>query len=345
MNVKTRTILLLGCLCISLNSTNSLAQDTIPQTYPEFLEVNLPYENTTYLFNPILNNLTVQRTFKISEFRDVTFADLLIQQSGAHVDTVTISVQLNGVNATTMHSENDLLDLEPLFFILDDQAMILPKETNTLDITISVSFKEPNAWDLNKDQYYSIKFNQISIKTVYRQKINADISNLNQSNSQFTALLIDPNYNIATPGSITGNSSTLISLFSYDLPFYIILPKEMKSNYFINITFTFSSPIDIKAIFIENFGLVTSYQSDSAISYVFRYISNTDIGSLSKGTFSFTPRQSGFYAITTRGYFFITDSYKIFPGGPEMDLFLFVNATIIIPLAVLSKLIYRRLFY
>ena len=338
---------MISCVLIAAlpHIPGATAQSTIPQSYPEFLDVTLPESNTTYSFTPQANNSTITKTFQITEFRDVTFADVLVEQSGQHVASVTISVKLNGVNATKSHTENSLVDLEPLFFILDDQAMILPKEQNVLSFSISVTFNEPNAWDLNKDQSYSLIFRSITIKSAYRQSVNADVSTFNQSNSHFTALLIDPTYNIATPGTITGDKNTLLSLFSYDLNFYIVLPKEMKSNYFINLTFSYSSAIDIKSIFIENFGLVSSFQTDTGISYVFRYISNKDSGSLSKGTFSFTPKQSGFYTFHLNGFFFITDNYKLFPGGPEMDLFLFVNATIIIPLVVLSKLIYRRLFY
>lgn len=329
-------------IIISFNAQVS-GQSSQHSTYPEFLEANLPYTSKTFHFNQTFSEMTIVKTFTISQFRDVTFADILIEQSGSNVNSVSFSVKLNGINATNSYSESNLFDRESILFILDAHAMILPKNPNILTFTVNVTFKEPNPWGFTKTQAYSFKFDEISIKTSYQQSISQITNQLNQSNSHFTALIVDPVYNLATQGSMLGNNSNFFSPFTYGMNFYVILPKELKNDYYLNISFSYASNIDIKAIFLKNFGLVTSNQNSNGISYLFRYIGGNNPGSLSEGTFSFSPRSPGIININLQGYFFINDNYKIFPGGPEMDLFLFVNATIIIPLALLSKLIYRRL--
>lgn len=313
-------------------------------TYPEVLESDVPFQNVFYHFNGTITNATITRTFTIKQFRDVTFADVLIEQSGQLVNHVTISAQLNGVNATNVHQESNLFDQENILFILDQQAMIIPKPTNTLTFFISVTFNQKAVWQYMEHQQYEIRFDAIKIKTAYRQQIDTTNQQLNQSNSKFTALIIDPTYKIATQGVLVGNSSNVGSLFAYDMNFYIIMPKTIKSNYYLNITFTFNLGYSIRAIFLNQFGLVSSQTVTNGISYTFRYISNKDTPIVT-GVLKFNPKSSGIYNVGISGNFFITNSYKLFPGGPEMDLFLFINASIIIPLLVLSKLIYRRLFY
>lgn len=313
------------------------------KTYPEFLSVTLPFQNTFYNFDPNTNNMTITRTFKISEFRDVTFADVFIQQSGSLIDSVSISMKLNGQNAINKHSESNLYDQETLLFILDENAMIIPQAENTLTFFIFVSFKDKASWDYTSKQSYSIRFNTIRIDTAYRQQIDTS-SKLNQTNSQFTALIIDPSYQIATPGFIA-NSSNAYSLFTYNLEFYIILPKNIKSNYYLNITFDCNYPVNINSLSINQFSLQTYTKSDTKSSYTFRYVDNHYSSSLVKGVLKFNPKNAGIYYIDLTGHYFITNNYKLFPGGPEMDFFLFINATLVIPLLFLSKLIYKRLFY
>ena len=157
---------------------------------------------------------------------------------------------------------------------------------------------------------------------------------------------MDPKYHIATQGALLGNKSNVFSLYAYQLPFYIIMPKNMKSNYYLNISFMFNLGFSIRSINIDQFGLVSSSSAKDGIGYTFRYISNNiSENLLINGMIQFNPKNNGIYHVVLEGNFFITNSYKIWPGSPEMDLFLFINATLIIPLLVLSKLLYRRLFY
>ena len=313
--------------------------------YPEILQVDLPIQTTFYNFTATANNMTIQRSFAIKEFRDVTFADVLLEQTGQLIAKVTITAQINGVNATNVHQESTLFDQEDALFILDDSAKLLPKETNILTFTITVDFKEPAVWEVFQHQYYSVRLDAIAIKTAYRQDVSVESSLLNQSNSRFTALIMNPEYQIATQGALLGNKSNVFSLYAYQLPFYIILPKNIKSNYYLNISFTFNLGFSIRSINIGNFGLVSSSKTKDGISYTFRYIKNDPSNqSLIKGMMQFNPKANGIYHVGIQGDFFITKNYKIWPGSAEMDLFLFINATLIIPLLVLSKLLYRRLF-
>lgn len=323
--------------------STSVIETSSTTSYPEFITVSLPYDNTTYAFDPAYDNLTITRNFQISEFRDVTFANVFIQQSGYGINNVEISLQLNDQNATNNYVLSNLADQQSLLFILDDKAMIIPKSTNTLTFSISVSFNPKALWDFTSQQTYSIRFNAITIETSYRQQVPSD-SQLNQTNSQFTALIIDPNYQIATQGFLS-NKSNGFSLFAYDLEFYIVLPKNIKSTYFLNITISYNYAIDINSLSIDQFGLQTSSQSDSNATYTFRYIDSGQTNSIAKGLFKFNPKSAGIYTFNIKGQFFVTNSFKLFPGSPEMDFFLFINATIIIPMVFLSKLIYRRLFY
>ena len=290
--------------------------------------------------------MTIQRSFTIKEFRDVTVADVLLEQTGQLVSKVTITAQINGENATNVHQESQLFDQEDALFILDDSAKLLPKETNILTFTIRVAFKEPAVWEVFQNQYYSIRFDAITVKTAYRQDVSVENSFLNQTNSRFTALIMNPEYQVATQGALLGNKSNVFSLYAYQLPFYIIMPKNVKSNYYLNITFTFNLGFSIRSINIDNFGLVSSSNTKDGISYTFRCINNSpNATSLIKGLIQFNPKNNGIYHVGIQGNFFITNSYKIWPGSPEMDLFLFINATLIIPLLILSKLLYRRLIY
>lgn len=315
-------------------------------SYPEVLETNLPFENIFYNFTASNNNITVQRIFNMSEFRDVTFADILIEQAGQLISNITLTAQINRVNATNTHIESNLFDQEKILFVLDDRAMLLAKDSNVLLLSIKVSFRKPNAWDGFQHKWYTIRFDAITIKTAYRQNVQAINSQLNQTNNAFTALIIDPSYQIATQGVIFANKSNVYSLYAYQLIFYIIVPKNMKSNYYLNVSFTFDQGFSLRSINIDQFGLISSSTTSAGISYTFRYISNNPSNqSLVEGMLQFNPKNEGMYHIGITGNFFITNNYKIFPGSPDMDLFLFINATLIIPLAVLSKLIYRRLFY
>jgi len=344
---KTIQLTLLIVL-IGLTLAHSTSQVSAQSTYPEVLETELPFQNTFYKFNGTNNNMTVQRTFSIKEFRDVTFADVLLEQSGQLVHSVIINLQLNGVNATTSHTESNLFDQEQILFILDEQAMIVPKTTNVLTFFITVQFNKPAVWQYMEHQHYEIRFDSIKIKTAYRQQIDVSSSQLNQSNSQFTAVIMDPSYQLATQGVLLGNKSNVGSLFAYDLSFYLIMPKTIKSNYYLNVTFTFNLDYSIRASNIDQFGLVASHDlaNGNGISYTFRYISNqANPPPIVSGVLKFNPKNSGKYNVGIVGNYFITDSYKLFPGGPEMDFFLFINASIILPVLFLSKFLYRRLFY
>ena len=86
-----------------------------------------------------------------------------------------------------------------MLFILDDKAMIIPKNTNILTFSISVSFNPKALWDFTSQQSYSIRFNAITIETSYRQQVPSD-SQLNQTKTLITALIIDPYYQFATQG-------------------------------------------------------------------------------------------------------------------------------------------------
>ncbi len=320
------------------------SQVTAQSSYPEVLESKVPFQNVFYQFNETQSNMTIQRTFTIEQFSVLTFADVLIEQSGNLVDQITIKVQLNGVNATNDHQESNLFDQENILFILDDQAMILPKTTNILTFYVTVTFKQKAIWQFNQHQHYQLRFDAITIKTAYRQQIDVTNQQLNQSNSHFTALIIDPTYNLATQGVLVGNTTNVGSLFAYEMPFYLIMPKNIKSSYYLNLTFSFNLGFSIRAIFLDQFGLATSNSIENGMSYTFRYISHKEVP-LVKGLLKFNPKTAGIYNVSVKGNFFITNSYKLFPGSQEMDLFLFINASIIVPLLVLAKLIYRRLFY
>ena len=326
--------------------TNSAIAKTYQSPYPEVLQTSIPYQNIFYNFTPTNNNKTVSFSFSLAEFRDVTFADVLLEETGQLVSNVTITAHINGVNASNIHQESDLFDQEQFLFVLDDHAMLLPKNTNDLTFQITVNFRQAYAWEVFKHPYYMVRFDSIIIKTVNRQQVNANSSELNQSNSAFTALIFDPSYSIATQGVIFGNTSNVLSLFAYQLEFYIIMPKNMQSDYYLNISFSFDHEYSIRSINIDQFGLVSSSNTANGIRYTFRYINNTPSeDSLIKGVMQFNPKASGIYHIDISGNFFITKNFVLWPGSPEMDLFLFINASLIIPLIFLSKLIYRRLFY
>jgi hypothetical protein len=310
-------------------------------SYPEFLEVTLPFEDTLYSFNATHNNQTISKSFDISQFRDVTFIDLLIEQSGDLIGKIEISVQMNDINASNMYQDTNIFDQKKIFFLIDDKAMIIPKTNNILAIHVQVSFKDKNVWDFTKEQQYKIRFNDISVKTSYRQSIDSDtLNNLNESNSQFTALILDPSYQIPTQGLSTG-ANNILSVFTYSLDFYVIVPKEIQSNYYLNITINSNYEIDSKSIFLENFGLISSFSTDFGVSYSFRYISDSD-QAISKGVYKFNPKQAGIYYFDLQGYFFISESYMLFPGSIEMDMFLFFNVSIIIPVLFLTRLVYKR---
>ena len=100
----------IACLILTCVPTTSLIETSSTTSYPEFLTVSLPYHNTTYAFDPTHNNLTITREFQISEFRDVTFANVFIQQSGSLINNVVFSLQLNGQNATNNYVLSNLAD-------------------------------------------------------------------------------------------------------------------------------------------------------------------------------------------------------------------------------------------
>lgn len=343
----------LVCLILLLPFTSVIARNSPtnpPQTnqspYAEVLQTNIPFQNIFYNFTSADNNKTINYSFSIKEFRDVTFADVLLEQSGQLITNVTITAKINGVKASNIHEESNLFDQEQILFVLDDQAMLLSQNTNTLTFTIIVNFRQPYAWEVFQHPFYKIRFDSISVKTVYRQQVNANSSQLNQSNSAFTALIFDPTYQLATQGVFFGNNSNVFSLFAYQLEFFIVMPKNMQSNYYLNITFSFDHDYSIQSINIDQFGLVSSTNNANGISYTFRYLNNTSSkNSLIKGIMQFNPKLSGIYHIRISGNFFITNNFVLWPGSPEMELFLFINASLIIPLIFLSKLIYRRLFY
>ena len=131
----------------------------------------------------------------------------------------------------------------------------------------------------------------------------------------------------------------------YELDFYVILPKTIATNYFLNMTLNYNYQLDINSLAIDQFSLQTSASTSSNATYTFRYVDTGVSTSIVKGVFKFTPKSAGIYTFNLGGQFFLTNSFKLFPGGPEMDFFLFINATILNPIIFLSKLIYRRLFY
>ena len=327
--------------CLTPSQRVASQQSDPSATYPEVISTSLPFVNTTFQFNSNITNLTLTRSFQISEFRDVTLADVFIQQSAQLVNSVTIFAQLNGQNATNTFIESNFADQRNILFILDAQAMIIPKSDNKLTFFISVSFKDRAIWDFTSHQEYSLRFNAITIKTVYQQHVPSNIQ-LNQSNSQFTALLFDSSNQIATQGFFNNIGSPF---FIYEVDFYIILPKDIMTNYFLNFTINYNYQLDVYSLGIDQFSLQTSAISSTNATYTFRFVDTGVSSSVVEGVFKFTPKTAGIYNFNIAGQFFLTNSFKLFPGGPEMDFFLFINATIIIPLLFLSRLIYRRLFY
>ena len=345
--MKGYIFLLLLTICLLSNSGN-FQQTNAKSPYPEVLETDIQFQNIFYNFTEQNNSLSITRTFSMSEFRDVTIAKVILEEYGQLVANVTISVQINGINASNNHVESSLFDQETILFILDEHAMILPGNPNALTLHVKVHFRDPFAWEVFQHKQYMIRFDEIAIETVYRQNVTTQGSQLNQTNSQFTAIIFDPNYILASQGTLFANKSNIFSLYAYQLKFFILLPMNLESNYYLNLTFSFNSGFSIRSIHIDNFGLISSTTTDTGINYVFRYTLNNNSAStpsLATGLLEFNPKNSGLYQVAITGSFFITNNFKIFPGSPEMDLFLFINASLIIPLIFLSKLIYRRLFY
>ena len=323
--------------------------------YPEVLEYTYNYTfdydvitlDTT--FSPFNHTSgSVEKTFPTTndfQLRDVTTVSVYCWINAYRVDNVTIIASLNGYQAMNHYFLTSIDYKQNLLFILDNNSSMVPPPINQFDLSVSVGFSKNHAYDYK--QVFWLCIFGLTIRTAFRQNFG-DLTKLNEMNSHITALIINPTYDLMTSDILFNNTWFSLSKYDYTLDFLIIMPYQIeyyKKGCYLNITFSYNYKVQILQIALEQFALISTTSHDYSVNYLFRYVPGKT-GSIVRGFIKINPRVKEYYHINVNGQFYIANEpVRIFPDSKEMELFLFMNVSIIIPVVLLSKLIYKRLGY
>lgn len=282
-------------------------------------------------------------TTKGFQLRDITTLSVYCWINAVAVTNITITAALNNIPALNHYYFSSVKFKQNLIFILDEKSSAYLLDTNSLNISASVGFAKKPAYQAT--QLFSLLVWSITIRTAYRQNFG-DLSNLNKTNSHVTALLFNPSYNLVTSDIYFDKIWFGFSNYDYIVDFILIMPyqvEQFKKSLYLNLTIRYDKAATIDQFFLEYFTLIQSSTTDNSISFLFRYVPQKT-NPLTRGYFKIHPQTSGDYHIKLDGQMYITNQkVKIFPGTKEMEFFLFVNVSVIVPLAMMSKLIYKRL--
>ena len=321
--------------------------------YPEVLEYTYNYtfdydvitlETTFQPFNHTSGS--VEKTFPTTNdfrLRDVTTVSVYCWINAYRVDNVTITASLNGYQAMNHYFMTGIEYKQNLLFILDNSYSMVPPPINHFNLSVAVGFSKKQAYDYK--QVFWLCIFGLTIRTAFRQNFG-DLTQLNETNSHITALIINPTYDIMTSDVYFNKTWYSMSNYDYTLDFLVIMPYQIEyyqKSCYLNITFSYTYEVRIWQIALEHFALISTTTHLYSVNYLFRYVPGKT-GSVARGFIKINPKTNGYYHIKVNGQLYIANEpVRIFPDSKEMELFLFTNVSIVIPGVLLSKLIYKRL--
>lgn len=321
--------------------------------YPEMLEYTFNYTDIgNFAVNCPKDGFTSSASF-IQKFstngsqmlRDVTTIAVYVWTGPSMVDHANVSLSLNGHEARNSYYLTEFPAHLNLYFVIDDSAMILFNAENEINLTVQASFEHEPYWN---SIYLDFPVRGIQIKTVYRPRLG-DLGPLNETNSKFTAVIIDKKYIIPVNNYVLfNNTNNAVGLNYVMIYFLVVLPWDVEhftKNCYLTITIEYNLLLNILQFRLEDFTIISSTTKGNSVSYFLRYMRSKPSG-VARGLFEFYPRAQAVYHVNFNGQYFIANEpVKLFPESNEMGIALFINATLVIPLVALSKLIYRRFFY
>lgn len=359
MQYKIFFVLLVLLVPVFNHAQQGLAQTVGPgNSYPEELDyfynssvfqsnsnLFLPYNHNQYRFTGSFEKNFTKK--EMPQFRDVTLVSVEFFCVEDIVDHYTISASLNGQNATNSYSFNGFGwgIFRKMVFILDNSSHAMSLTNNILHFYIDGYYLKNLGWNYGYGSGFQIRIVTMTVRTAFRQSFS-DSGSLNASNSHITALLFDQSV-LLNQRDFYNTTDPIIST-DYTIPFLLVLPQYIENfqkQIFLNITISSNQPITLSKFFLENFAIVASSVDSNSVNYLMKYVHYTT-ESLSTGSFHIHLGDTALTHIKLSGILYVSNEpVQVFPKSKEMGIALFLTVTLAIPVVLLSKLIYRRLFY